>query len=358
MKNKIIPIILSVVLAFALAGCTSGETPKDSQSSSETDEFGLMLDYLELTGNYLNSDKVPSMITAQSLYNNLGQNIYIIDIRNENDFAMGHIPGAKNIPTKDLLNHFENRITPTSFSHIVISCYSGQSGGYVTALLRLLGYNNVYNLKFGMSAWNMEYAKAKWLKNLSNTYADSLEKQANRKHEITPYPKLNTGEKTGLEILRSRVAELLEKGYKSKTIKAEKVFENTEKYYTICYWPEKKYYHGHIPGAIQYTPKKSLARDTFLNTLPTDQTIVTYCNAGQHSAFVTAYLNLLGYDAKSLKFGVNSFMNGLLVERGIKEWHAFTEKNVMDFPIETGSSNNIPTPAVSDQNTIKVSGGC
>ncbi len=45
--------------------------------------------------------------------------------------------------------------------------------------------------------------------------------------------------------------------------------------------------------------------DTFLNTLPTNKKIAVYCYTGQTSAHVAAYLRVLGYDAKSILFGVN-----------------------------------------------------
>ena len=58
---------------------------------------------------------------------------------------------------------------------------------------------------------------------------------------------------------------------------------------------------GHIPGAIQYTPKESLMLEEDLKTLPIDKQIVVYEYAGMTSAFVVAYLRVLGYDAKSIK---------------------------------------------------------
>ena len=42
-----------------------------------------------------------------------------------------------------------------------------------------------------------------------------------------------------------------------------------------------------------------------LNTLPTDKSVVVYCYTGQTSAHVAGYLRVLGYDAKSMLFGVN-----------------------------------------------------
>ncbi|NQT97529.1 MAG: hypothetical protein HQ562_07290 [Candidatus Marinimicrobia bacterium] len=56
---------------------------------------------------------------------------------------------------------------------------------------------------------------------------------------------------------------------------------------------------------------------------------VPYCWTGQTSALVTAWLTVLGYDAKSLKFGVNSMIYDDLAEA--KKWSAS-----MNYDYETG----------------------
>jgi len=62
-----------------------------------------------------------------------------------------------------------------------------------------------------------------------------------------------------------------------------------------------------IPSSYQFTPKASLSTTVDLDLLPTNETIVVYCYTGQTSAQVTAYLRMLGYDAKSLLYGFNGF---------------------------------------------------
>ena len=45
-----------------------------------------------------------------------------------------------------------------------------------------------------------------------------------------------------------------------------------------------------------------------LENLDPDAEVVSYCWTGQTSSMLTAYLTNLGYNAKSLKFGVNSII--------------------------------------------------
>jgi rhodanese-related sulfurtransferase len=84
---------------------------------------------------------------------------------------------------------------------------------------------------------------------------------------------------------------------------------------------------GHIEGAIQYTPKADIASSTFLNTLPTDKTVVVYCYSGQTSANMAAYLRVLGYDAVSLLFGANGMIHD---EMTSGKW---SDTFIFDYPI-------------------------
>ena len=201
--------------------------------------------------------------------------------------------------------------------------------------MQLIGYKNVYTLKRGMSGWNKAFAQDVWIKNSGNAFADQLETTKNAAGKKSTYPKIETGKRAGIEILEARAKEALAKTPKNWGLKAAKIFENPENYYIVNYWPEDKYMAGHIPTAIQYTPKKSLSKKTKLSTLPTDKPVVIYCYTGQHAAFVVAYLQILGYDAYSVLYGSNGFMNSKMNEGGAIG-HGFAPSQVMDFPFIVG----------------------
>jgi len=360
--NSYLSILLffTFVVSFSTSCVNSEKKAETEEQTQKVDEFDALLTHIENTGDFINSKRVPTMIAPNVVKENLDEKIHIIDIRKDVDFNNGHIPGAVNVKMSTLIDYFENDINPNSYSHIVMVCYTGQSAAYATSILQLLGYNNVYDMKWGMSSWDRNTAEQKWLKKISNKYADQLETEANPKNNPGIYPTLNTGKTTGIEILHQRAKELLKEGFKPNTVKNDDLFTNGGDYYIINYWPQEKYDQGHIPGAIQYDPKKSLGRATYLNTLPTDKIVVPYCYTGQHSAFVTAYLKMIGYDAKSLLFGANGFMNDLMKERGAKKWHAFSEKKIKEYEM----SNDGAKPASkgnaesSGKEKIEVSGGC
>jgi len=322
---------LFLITSLLIVGCrqnkkTGIKTPTVEKVA--VDEFKVLATYLESNGDFINSDYVPAMIATKEVFENKGNAKYkIIDLRKKEDYAAGHIENAVNVPSKNMLDYFENTLTPRDYEKIAFVCYSGQSASYTTGIMRLLGYDNVFAMKFGMSSWNKDLAKSKWSKNITNDYADKLEKTANAKANKGAYPVLKTGKTKAINILEERAKIALAIPYKTLLVKAPALFENPSNYYTVNYWPEKKYNMGHVPGAVQYTPKKSLGTASELATLPIDKEIVTYCYTGQHAAFVTAYLQVLGYNAKALAYGANSFMNGVMKEKG-KKWHPFSAKKI------------------------------
>jgi rhodanese-related sulfurtransferase len=332
--------LLSLVVAalFFFTSCGGGTTTSEETKQALVEEVQavneaqILVDYLEANGNFINSKKVPTMIKSKEVHANLDNPTYlVVDIRKAKDFNKGHIKGAENIKAKDMITYFENDINPAEYEKIAIVCYSGQSASFTTSIMRLLGYDNVYAMKWGMSSWAMPFGE-KWMSKVSNDFADQIEEAANPMGAKSELPTLNTGLTDAKAILKQRAQDLLAVSFKSMMVKAPELFNNGSEYYINNYWPEEKYNAGHVPGAIRYQPKKSLDTKLDLLTLPTDKKVVTYCFTGQHSAFVTAYLRILGYDAYSLGFGANSFMNGLMQERG-EGWHAWSKKQVHDYEV-------------------------
>jgi len=343
--------LISILLSASIIifSCGGTETKEQVAEQVAVNETQILVDYLESNGNFINSKKVPAMIKSKEVHSNLENPKYlVIDIRGTSDFKKGHIANAENVKMKDLIIYFENEITPSDYEKIALVCYSGQTASFSTSVLRLLGYNNVYAMKWGMASWAMPYGD-KWLSHVSNDYAEQLITDVAPKAAVSALPVLSTGLSNGKAILKTRAKEVLSLKFKTVLVKAPELFDNGTAYYINNYWPLAKYEAGHVPGAIQYQPKKSLDTKADLLTLPTDKKIVTYCFTGQHSAFVTAYLRVLGYDAYSLSFGANSFMNGQLQENG-KGWHAFTKDAVHDFEIvkeaiEEGSEGDVEEEA-------------
>lgn len=73
--------------------------------------------------------------------------LYLLDIRKPDDFNEGHIEGAVNIPWAEVGEFLED--LPKNCKIINI-CYSGQTAGQLTGIMKILGFD-VCSLKGGMS---------------------------------------------------------------------------------------------------------------------------------------------------------------------------------------------------------------
>lgn len=328
MKKYIFKFAWLFVLAV-LVGFTSCSKDDDDDDDNDDDttivEVDLLVEHLEVA-NPVNT--FPVMIKSSDVYNAVvaSADMTILDIRSAESFAAGHIEGAVNVAAGDVLTYYEEN-NLADVETVVIVCVTGQTAGWVTGLMHAMGYTNVKDMKWGMCSWNEATASA-WPGATSNMYATQFETTANDKAAAGELPTLSTGKTTAEEILEARVEAVFAEGFSAAATTAEVVFGDLENYYIVNYWSQADYDWGHMPGAIQYEPKASLTTGTFLNTLPTDKKIAVYCYTGQTSAHVAAYLRVLGYDAYSVKFGVNGMSYDDMP--GTK-WN--TETEVHDYPL-------------------------
>lgn len=291
--------LLIIPILFLSTNCSD-----DSSDPATINEAEVLEKYLEDNGNPINT--FGQMIPATTVNTNIttGTDQTVIDIRSATDYSAGHIKNAVNVNATEVLNYYEQH-NLSSKEVVVIACYTGQTAAWVTGLMHTIGYTNVKDLAFGMSSWNSATSSS-WANGIGNSRASQLTKDVTPKAAEGELPKLNTGKTEATEILRARVEAVFAEGFGGAKITNSAVFDNTSNYYIVNYWSESDYNWGHIPGAIQYTPKVDLNLNTNLKTIPTDKVVTIYCYTGQTSAHVAAYLRVLGYDAKTIVFGVNA----------------------------------------------------
>lgn len=325
-------IILVIMLLPATLLISSFKEPSTSSNNlNPPNEFETLLSFLETNRDFINTDAAPALVPADEVKkNSKNPKYHIIDIRTATWFEYGHVKNAANVQPADLLNHFQNSITPSEYDKIILICYSGQSAAYFSGLLRIAGYDNVYSMNWGMSSWRVDFAENSWLKNTSDDFNAKLETSSNEKAAKGAVPAISTGKSEGEAILMDRLEQAFATPYKESIVKASAVFEQPNDYYIIDYNGADRYALGHIPQAVQYDPKGSLSSSNDLLTIPTDKRVLVYGPTGQETAYVVAYLNILGYDAGNLAYGGNSFMHKTLKENN---WEAFSKKEVNMFPV-------------------------
>jgi rhodanese-related sulfurtransferase len=104
---------------------------------------------------WINSDASP-IVSADSVFDVLNDgddsnDPFIVSVRAPDDYALGHIPGAINIPWAAIAKP-ENLAKLPADKPIRTYCYTGHTGQVAGTALGLLGYD-VANIKYGMMAW-------------------------------------------------------------------------------------------------------------------------------------------------------------------------------------------------------------
>jgi rhodanese-related sulfurtransferase len=274
--------------------------------------------YTTVAGSGVNTD-------MQVVFDNLTDgddtnNPQIIDWRSAADYDAKHIKGAINIALGDLVDKVEDG-TIDMEKKIVNVCYTGQTASVATATLNMLGFDS-QNLKFGMCGvtndvaivgktdrWDAAVAEDEYTLNKTDAGAPGTE---------YTFPTISTGAANSSDVIKNQFSNTASGwGVSFDDVKA-----NPGNFFIVNYWSAAEYMDpGHIETAYQFSPKSSLQKANMLKNLPTDKTIAVYCYTGQTSAQVTAYLRMLGYDAKSILYGVNGFAFSQMKE-GQAMYHA------------------------------------
>ncbi len=108
-------------------------------------------------------------IEPQDAVKLINSDAVVIDLRNAEAFARGHIVNAKNIPFDELQAN-KDKIAKYAKQAIVAVCDGGMTSGKVVESMRKSGIENVYGLKGGISAWtqaNLPLVTAKKTKSKS-----------------------------------------------------------------------------------------------------------------------------------------------------------------------------------------------
>jgi rhodanese-related sulfurtransferase len=78
--------------------------------------------------------------------------LVILDVRTPEEFAQGHVPGAKNIPHDQLLNRIAE-LAAAKDKEIVLYCRSGRRAGMAADTLQANGFAKLLHLEGDMTKW-------------------------------------------------------------------------------------------------------------------------------------------------------------------------------------------------------------
>ena len=132
-----------LILALTLSALALPAAAADLQNGLDTFLTSLPADFETVAGK--------TVVAKQ----NAGENLFVLDVREPDEFKAGHIEGAVNVPIRTLAKNVatlpQDKATP-----ITVVCKSGIRAAYGTMTLKLLGYTNVKDVAGGMLAWEKD----------------------------------------------------------------------------------------------------------------------------------------------------------------------------------------------------------
>jgi len=123
--------------------------------------YGSAKDPINMLG-YI-AENIISGLTQSAQWNEIDKYLeagyILLDVRNEDEFARGQIPGSINIP----LDQLRERHSEIKSKKVLITCQVGQRGHSATLLMKNLGYEAV-NLDGGYHLWSNSPAQIEQMK--------------------------------------------------------------------------------------------------------------------------------------------------------------------------------------------------
>ena len=81
-----------------------------------------------------------------------GKPVILVDVRDFEEFAAGHLPKAVNI-SRGLLEFKVGSMLPNKNANIVLYCRTGARSALAAAVMKEMGYTDAKNMKGAFKAW-------------------------------------------------------------------------------------------------------------------------------------------------------------------------------------------------------------
>lgn len=91
-------------------------------------------------------------ITPEQYLEEAEQDYVVVDVREPDEFAAGHIEGAINVPLRSITQQLDD-LPADKDAPILLYCRSARRSAHALVILRMLGYTNVYHVRGGFEAY-------------------------------------------------------------------------------------------------------------------------------------------------------------------------------------------------------------
>ena len=127
--KRILPVFL--LLLLLLTGC--GETTSNASSEDGYQQ--------------ISQEEAKEMMDTQD--------VIILDVREQDEYDSGHIPGAVLLPVGTIDEETAAEVIPEKDSTVLVYCRSGNRSKTASSALAELGYTNIYEFG-GINTWPYE----------------------------------------------------------------------------------------------------------------------------------------------------------------------------------------------------------
>ena len=128
MKRILPPFLLLLLLLTGCGGTASNASSESSYQQISQEEAKEMMDT---------------------------QEVIILDVREQDEYDSGHIPGAVLLPVGTIEEETAAEVIPEKDSTVLVYCRSGNRSKTASSALAELGYTNIYEFG-GINTWPYE----------------------------------------------------------------------------------------------------------------------------------------------------------------------------------------------------------
>jgi rhodanese-related sulfurtransferase len=333
LRKLLVPFL--ILGLFVVVGCD-----KDDPTEPEAPEYDSIQPALDA---YTGGAQGP-VVKAADLYANINDgdasnDYFVVSVRSATDYAKGHVPGSINIPWRDIAKA-ENLAKLPSDKKIAVYCYTGHTAAIATTVLNALGYE-AYNMKFAIMAWTKDATVRVQSSFSEDTDAHDYptETQVNAPTTTFVIPTTDFTTSTDPEEIIRAAADLYASNH-APVIKAADLYANlndgdsSNDPIVISVRGAADYAKGHIPGSINI-PWREISKEENLKKIDPSKQIAVYCYTGHTAGVATTALNMLGYDALNMKWGVMSWTK----DATVRSQNAFNnDTDAHDYPTTAGTN--------------------
>ena len=287
-------MLLSLVL---LIGCGQkeevAEEKPEAQAEEETQDFSVREFVTDYIADLENGNKIFPMDTFVEKMR-AGEDLYVVDIRRAEDYADGHVRGAVNVPWGtpamwETLPHIPQD------RPVYVHCYSGQTSGQALITMRMAGIE-AYSVNSG---WKLGITRVEGHEEIVETTPNEIDTSVTYDVPEKAMEEIQSYYESTFALSGTFANRMISEEDAAAIVQAE---DDSAMFISMC--RPDDFAEARVPGSINlpYNPKWNEAISGF----PTDKKLIIYCYSGQGSNQLVVMLNMLGYDAVSMKYGMGT----------------------------------------------------